>query len=626
MEMQMESDSLFMEIHAERPVARNDAESEMDLVIEIGSTSEGAELPAPSRGLCVVLDRSGSMGGAKLDTAKRSCIQLHRSIPAGSPFLVVAFGDEASVVVNPETPRDQVETRLRSLNPGGMTNLSLGWYLGVLELQTNSQCKHNTILLLSDGKANQGETKRSVLGAEAAKAAELGILTSTVGIGHDFQEDLLEAMADESGGRFWFISETNIEDTIRDEFQHSFDVVVERPRVQITLPDGARISKDLNRLRTLRGRYVLRPITRSFQFTLAFRILVSPSDLGDSTLPIEATLLDGERKCATATLDLALVPHDHVVSVASNPMVEAAVREYESSHSEEQAIQRMDEGNLDVMKNLLVENIDGVCVARDRLSSVREVEADIQQFASEIGRLSDEVQDRESLVAVVDIFELAMEKVGESDAVLRLLSRWRKVFRHVEHRSRHRHKRRWADDVTLFEVLDEAYSLCETIEVERLGDDRTSELRTKIGQALLVYTAKQLDRGTECASEAQKAIENSFPDSDRRPHAWTAFWGLLGLVQDVLTCVAGLWGDGVAKIDDIDRHEATSLISMLIHAIGNMICPIGYEGTREGPSEYHLPDIISALEGLAEMCQPLDREQRVLALAERIRQYERLQK
>jgi Ca-activated chloride channel homolog len=86
-----------------------------------------------------------------------------------------------------------IRERILALEPGGGTDLPKGWYRGLLELQTYATDKHiNRLVLLSDGLANAGEQKSSVLGAESNRArGALGITTSTIDIGTDFQEDIL---------------------------------------------------------------------------------------------------------------------------------------------------------------------------------------------------------------------------------------------------------------------------------------------------------------------------------------------------------------------------------------------------------------------------------------------------
>ena len=155
----------------ERLVAGNDEVSEFDLVVEINTTtSEGELLDIPKDlNLCVAMDRSGSMQGTKLETAKGSCKEILKRLSAKDRFSVVVFDDEAQVIVNPATPRDQTFSKIENISTGGSTNLALGWHLGLLELQTYTTDTHiNRLILLSDGQANRGETKASVLGSKSA--------------------------------------------------------------------------------------------------------------------------------------------------------------------------------------------------------------------------------------------------------------------------------------------------------------------------------------------------------------------------------------------------------------------------------------------------------------------------
>src|SRR5947209_7428369 len=213
-EFQMEKRNITLDILTERPVARDDQASEQDIVIQISSESQSEDGTTESRALnlCIVIDRSGSMAGKKLETAKRSCIGVFERLRAIDLFTVIVFDEVSEVIVNPQVPKDGVIRRIQSIDSGGQTDLAQGWRLGLEELQTyKTESYINRLLLLSDGQANQGETKKMVLAKESARAKELGITTSTIGIGSGFAEDLLEAIASESGGRFWYIQDRSIE-------------------------------------------------------------------------------------------------------------------------------------------------------------------------------------------------------------------------------------------------------------------------------------------------------------------------------------------------------------------------------------------------------------------------------
>jgi Ca-activated chloride channel family protein len=84
--------------------------------------------------------------------------------------------------------------------PGGSTNLSGGWLKGVEELRRATGDGPRALVLLTDGRANVGVVETDRLVAMAGGARNQGALTSTIGFGADFDEDLLSAMADAGGG------------------------------------------------------------------------------------------------------------------------------------------------------------------------------------------------------------------------------------------------------------------------------------------------------------------------------------------------------------------------------------------------------------------------------------------
>jgi Ca-activated chloride channel family protein len=268
----MSTDQLSLEVIAERPVVRNDQISDIDIAIDLLTTKTvGTQSTNYAINLCIVIDRSGSMAGEKLEQAKKSCVDIYESLNPNDRLTVLAFDNEVLSVVNPQTPPNLVKERIMALDSGGMTNLSKGWYLGLLELQTYTTDNHiNRLILLSDGQANAGEDKPSILGAESSRARnDLEITTSTIGIGTGFQEDILAALANESGGRFWFIGDVGIGDIIKEEFSGALSVFLERPRIEVNLPSGVTIIRELNKVEKTSDRYRIRPIKANDQFCFA---------------------------------------------------------------------------------------------------------------------------------------------------------------------------------------------------------------------------------------------------------------------------------------------------------------------------------------------------------------------
>ena len=145
----MSTDQLSLEIIAERPVVRNDQISDIDVAVDLlTSKTIGTQSANYAINLCVVIDRSGSMAGQKLEQAKKSCVDIYESLNPNDRLTVLAFDNEVISVVNPQTPPNLIKERIMALETGGMTNLSKGWYLGLLELQTYTTDKHINRLIL----------------------------------------------------------------------------------------------------------------------------------------------------------------------------------------------------------------------------------------------------------------------------------------------------------------------------------------------------------------------------------------------------------------------------------------------------------------------------------------------
>ena len=160
--------------------------------------------------LIVVLDRSGSMQGEKLDHAKMALEQLIRQLSHRDRFALVTYADSSSVVkgLTPMIPdnRHHMIADIRALMAGGGTNLSAGMSSGInLMPPSESDLAVRHMLVVSDGLANQGITEPSLLGQMVARASDKQICVDTVGVGHDFNEYLMTLLADQGQGRYYYL-------------------------------------------------------------------------------------------------------------------------------------------------------------------------------------------------------------------------------------------------------------------------------------------------------------------------------------------------------------------------------------------------------------------------------------
>ncbi|CCO07645.1 vWA domain-containing protein [Desulforamulus hydrothermalis] len=162
----------------------------------------------PVQNLSFVIDRSGSMSGEKLDYTKKAVTFAVGHLSPQDYCSVVAFDDMVTMVApsHKVENKDDLKMAVESIYPGGSTNLSGGMLLGLREVKlAHKENQINRVLLLTDGMANVGVTDHGALVEKAREMAAGGVNLSIFGLGDDFEEDLLQAMAEAGGGNFYYI-------------------------------------------------------------------------------------------------------------------------------------------------------------------------------------------------------------------------------------------------------------------------------------------------------------------------------------------------------------------------------------------------------------------------------------
>ena len=167
----------------------------------------------PPLDIAIVIDRSGSMAGeGKLSRAREAAAGIVERLGPTDRIAVVQYDDQAQVIA-PETAASAAGKRvaleaIASLAPGGGTNLGAGLALGRDQLRPaadDSGGRVRRLILLSDGIANVGVTDPSALATMAEGAAAEGVHVTTIGLGLDYNEDLMEAIAERGRGQYYYV-------------------------------------------------------------------------------------------------------------------------------------------------------------------------------------------------------------------------------------------------------------------------------------------------------------------------------------------------------------------------------------------------------------------------------------
>ena len=215
-----------LEIKAQRPALIKGYDNEIYALVKASAEQVNRDVESLPLNLAIVIDRSGSMAGQPLEEAKKSAVFIVNKMRSIDRIAIVVYDNNANVVVPSQKVinKASIIEMISSIHEGGATDLHSGWLAGAEEVARNKSPKSlNRVLLLSDGNANAGETSSDVISTQCGKLAEEGIITSTYGLGFDFNESLMINMARTGLGQSYY-GETA--DDLLDPFQEEFDLLI----------------------------------------------------------------------------------------------------------------------------------------------------------------------------------------------------------------------------------------------------------------------------------------------------------------------------------------------------------------------------------------------------------------
>ena len=198
---------MHIEAHLDVDLVAVETEDEVSVLVELTApTARRGAGPRPDRALQVVLDRSGSMSGDRLEGAKSALVALVDRLDPTDSFGLVAFDDKVQLVfpAGPLTDKAGAKRAISSVTAGGSTDLSAGYLRGIQECRRVTGPGGATLLLVSDGHANEGVTDPERLGGVAADARRHGIITSTLGWGLGYDERIMSSIARGGSGNELF--------------------------------------------------------------------------------------------------------------------------------------------------------------------------------------------------------------------------------------------------------------------------------------------------------------------------------------------------------------------------------------------------------------------------------------
>ncbi len=226
----------------------------VDLLIDFNAAQTAAIATRRPLNLSLAIDRSGSMGGNPLRFAIQAAQQLVDRLTPEDYLSVVIYDDTAELILahQPVIDRAAIKRLIGNIQAGGCTNLSGGWLLACDQIKSQqSPDRLNRVLLLTDGQANRGIADPRILINTAKTQAEAGIITTTLGFGSSFNEDLLIGIANAGEGNFYFIqSPDDATEVFRIELETLLAVVGQNLTVTLIPTAGVKFGNLLNNYRS----------------------------------------------------------------------------------------------------------------------------------------------------------------------------------------------------------------------------------------------------------------------------------------------------------------------------------------------------------------------------------------
>ncbi|PCJ57626.1 MAG: hypothetical protein COA79_15385 [Planctomycetota bacterium] len=206
--------------------------------------------------LCIILDKSRSMIGAKLKQVKKSSRMILNLLDEDDIISFVTYDSRVITLIPATMGRDKGDLikLIDGIKGHGSTALFAGVSKGLYEIEKNASTKYvNRIILLSDGMANVGSVSLKDMGDLGFAAAKNNISISTIGIGKGFNEELMSSLSANSDGSYGFAeSPEQIDDLLKNEMKQLISVAGKRLKIKIECTQGVKPIKILDRIGTIR--------------------------------------------------------------------------------------------------------------------------------------------------------------------------------------------------------------------------------------------------------------------------------------------------------------------------------------------------------------------------------------
>jgi Ca-activated chloride channel family protein len=343
----------MLEFFPDRPALCHDKPCTMDLLVRITPPRPEGRQERPPINLSLVVDRSGSMQGEKIELTRKAAALAVKSLSRDDRLSIVSFANDVITVVGSTQVADKeaMLKQIERIEAYGSTALFDGWIGGAAQACLALDARRlNRVVLLTDGQANIGETNPDSICSEVHRLAQQGLQTTTLGFGKDYHEGLLRSMAASGGGNHFFVETPDqlvrfmeleldglaatLGTRVRLSFLRQTEAVEIEPlgEVQMT-PDGS---------------YQLADLMIDFPLELLFRVVLPAGQSIASGLVAQLHWHSpgtGQSHSLQLPLELPRVSAQERAALPLHPDVEVKLAVAMAARARQEAMQAMDRGD-----------------------------------------------------------------------------------------------------------------------------------------------------------------------------------------------------------------------------------------------------------------------------------------
>ena len=319
--------------------------------------------------LAIVIDKSGSMSGQRIEKAREAAILAVNMLNENDTLSIVAYDSEARVIV----PATKVDNRLRiiglineNIYAEGGTALFAGLSKGIKQVENQlTKDKVNRIILLSDGQANIGPSSVDELSQLAIIAAKKNIAITTLGIGSDYNELLMSSIASYSDGNHVFVNNSaDLENVFVHEFNDIMSAIAQDVVITIQLKNGVKPVRLLGRDGVIKGNEITVKMNQLFSNQEKYVLLEVIPDKGkvgqEKTLAqVDLkydNLLENKTENETQVVRISYTKDKKMVDDAIHQDVIVETELQKVALENEKALELYNQGKRDEAQQLLREN------------------------------------------------------------------------------------------------------------------------------------------------------------------------------------------------------------------------------------------------------------------------------